>query len=99
MGSRDHSIECEVCGTWWGGINDFECNCPQGRPTLASAITELDRLRTLVPTPEEREALAWVKRDVEHDGETDAGEQEYGEWIRLLSGYFARLLAAARRTP
>ena len=27
MGGRDHSIECEKCGVWYGGIDDTPCDC------------------------------------------------------------------------
>lgn len=27
MGGRDHSIECETCGIYRGGINDLQCDC------------------------------------------------------------------------
>lgn len=30
MGSRDHSIECEVCGEYRGGLNDLTCDCDGG---------------------------------------------------------------------
>lgn len=24
---RDHTIECKICGVWYGGFDDSPCNC------------------------------------------------------------------------
>jgi hypothetical protein len=26
----DHSVECEVCGVWYGGLDDSTCDCDEG---------------------------------------------------------------------
>lgn len=43
MGGRDHSVECETCGVYRGGLNDLKCFC--------------DSMSQLKPTPREIRVL------------------------------------------
>ena len=49
MGSRDHSIECDVCGLGRGGMNDLRCDCddPHARLLLDAMIMEAESMERL----------------------------------------------------
>lgn len=65
MGGRDHSIKCEECGLFRGGVNDLKCACE---------TSEVERVEPAgwVGTPEQADsaralidALIYPKRDFE----------------------------------
>jgi hypothetical protein len=37
--SRDHRIECEVCGAWHGGMDNAPCDCEMWAVSLAQCIS------------------------------------------------------------
>ena len=52
MGSRDHAVECDICGLLRGGLNNIPCNCDVGATgeIIADAIrvrARFDRGRVL----------------------------------------------------
>lgn len=64
MGGRDHSIECEKCGVYRGGLNDLKCMCDQPEVVLPpdlgfATAAQADAARALI------DALIFPRRDFE----------------------------------
>lgn len=64
MGGRDHSIECEKCGFYRGGLNDLKCLCDKPDievpiPAGFATATQADAARALI------DALIYPRRDFE----------------------------------
>lgn len=78
MGSRDHSIECEECGVYKGGLNDLKCLCETNQYERVEPAgwvgtpEQADSARALI------DSLIYPERDFDH-----AWEQASLHWGRF----------------